>query len=475
VPATPPIALLLACALPLLAAPSLVNPGFEGGLAGWTTSGVRLETAEAHQGSRSLDLQDGWIEQTITGLSPGETHLLGLAYRDSTPEGWILSHARIRIDGQPIAELHNGQENEFLACNSFEFTPTDTSATLRVETIPDGLGRSDDDGFLLDSFAVSVGSPATPPATPWSALTPIADSRGGRRLVNGSFEDPVAAAAADPCNSGPDGNPHLTGTSLPSWLVARENVDVIQWAGSVPDGTHVLDLGGHGPGHILQTITGLDPGKTYTFSLLHARHLYWEDNDMTADLLANGRHIAELRRTSSQTWDDGYELIAFPLLADATGTLTLELRSTIDYRGGGIVIDDLRLAAGGDRFLAWSLDRGVVADPDANDDRDRFDRGLEFLLRLEPGRRDFGDFLEPGPPARLRLPLSGEALAHGFTLDLMTSRDLDDWRPASDPDSGLTLDSDDASPGTDGERLYLIDPSEPTLFWQLKRNTPPPP
>ena len=327
----------------LFADPAGTNPGFENGLTGWTHADVSIETTNAYEGTNCLNLQSGFIEQTVTGLTPGETHTVRLAYM-SQPAIAGLADASVKVDGLEIGQIHTGQTNEYLSCNGFEFTPTATSVVLRIDSMESGTA-----GLLIDLVRIEAGGLPLPPEEAWANLQPIADARGGRALVNGGFESPIGDPATDPDNSGPVGNEHLCGFSLPGWLVTRENVDVIQFGGAnPPEGANALDTGGHGPGGIAQTITGLTPGATYTFSFLHARHLQWGNDPMTGEVLINGTHAASLVRTTDQTWESGYSLVEIPAAAAPDGTLTLEVRSTVPDQGGNIIHDDFRISEGGD-------------------------------------------------------------------------------------------------------------------------------
>ena len=255
-----------------------------------------------------------------------------------------LADASVKIDGVQLGQLHTGQTNEYLSCNGFEFTPAATSAVLRIESLETGSA-----GLLIDLVRIEAGGLPMPPEESWANLQKIADARGGRALVNGGFESPIGNPSTDPDNSGPVGNEHLCGTSLPGWLVTRENVDVIKSAiANPPEGSNALDTGGHGPGGIAQTITGLTPGATYTFSFLHARHLHWGNAPMTGDVLVNGTHTASLVRTIDQTWETGYGLVELPATAGQEGKLTLEVRSTTTDQGGNIIFDDFRISEGGE-------------------------------------------------------------------------------------------------------------------------------
>jgi hypothetical protein len=449
------------------AVPTGTNLGFENNLTGWTWSGVAIETSKVYAGSKSLALRGGFIQQAFTGLGAGERYRVTLAYRDNTPEEWILSHARVRIDGEVIGEIHNGQDDDYLDAGGFEFIAGASTATLRIESLDPGPG-----GLLLDSIAMVAGGLPAAPEHAWSSLTAVSDSLGGRRLANGSFE--MAPEASDPHNYGPAGNPHLAGYSLPHWLVTRESVDLLENDdANAPHGTKSLDAGGDGPGGISQTITGLQAGAAYTFSFLHARHTSWGEDDMTGEVHANGRRVASLVRTIHQTWDDGYGLKEIPVLASAEGTLTVEIRSTTTDRGGNIIYDDVRLKQGGDGFLAWSLHHGVWPDPDGDTDGDGIRDALEFLLGSDPKVRDSlpGMSME-GTQRRLRVPISGLARSAGYSHVLRCSRDLLTWKAATDPDSGVTILSDNSSAGVDGERVYQFEGAEERLFWKHEAAAP---
>ena len=445
------------------AVPTGTNLGFESNLTGWTSSGVTIETSKVHAGSKSLALRGGFIQQGFSGLSPGETHTLKLAYRDNTQESWVLSHARVLIDGEVIAEIHTGQSAEFLFSGGFEFTASSSDALLRIESLEPGPA-----GLLIDSVSIVTGSLPSPPQHAWSGLTQVSDARGGRRLANGSFEQATSDPASDPHNYGPVGNPHLAELSLPGWRVTRENVDVIESDGAMaPHGTKALDTGGHGPGGIAQTITGLQPHACYTFSFLHARHVSWGEEDMTGEVHSNGRLVARLVRTIDQTWEDGYELREIPVLASEAGELTLELRSTTTDQGGNIIYDDVRLRQGGDGFLAWTLHHGLEADPEDDADGDGIDHGLEFIFGTDPHATDTlpGMTSEEGQRL-LKIPISGLSRSADFSHRLWCSRDLNSWKVASEAESGMTLVSDSSAPGANGERVFRIDPPEGRLFWK---------
>ncbi len=450
---------------PLPAAPGGTNLGFEDGLSGWTHGGVAVVADPVHQGSSSLALGGGFIEQALSGCTPGSLHHLRLAYRrEDSAQDWLLGHARIRVDGQVIGEIHNKQTDEFLDPTGFAFIPASATPLLRIESL------SASPGLILDDLRIQPGPLPSPPSESWSNLQVMTDARGGRRLVNGSFEAAVADPAASPEVSGGPWNPHISGDALPGWRVTRENIDLIGSAAGPPDGGWVLDTNGHGNGAIAQTITGLEPGGTYTLSFHYARHTSWGSDPMTAELLANGNVAASLVRTSDQDWDDGYALAEVPLRASAAGVLAIELRSTVTDQGGNIAFDDFRLAAGGDAFAAWAVAKRTEADPAANPDRDPHATGFEFLFGLDPEVRNPAFQADP---EGLVLPLRGDALQQGFDLALELTRDFEHWIPAGDPASGVRAIIDTSAPGSDGTRHYQFNPDEPYLIWRFELVTPP--
>ena len=441
----------------IAAAPVGTNTGFEQGLTGWTNSNVAVETGAAFEGTKRLNLKNGFISQSFSGLVAGQIHKVRLAYIWVGEEG-SLGHARVKIDNAVIGEIHNGQTEEYLSANGFEFTPTATTAELRVESL-----ETSADGLRIDAVWIEAGGMPPPPEEAWGALQVMADARGGRALVNGGFESPIGNPATDPDNSGPPGNEHLSGFSLPGWRVTRENVDVIQFDNAnAPEGANTVDAGGHGPGGIAQTITGLTPGAAYTFSFLHARHIGWGDADMTGEVLANGKIVAQLVRTIQQTWDQPYSLVEIPVIAGQNGKLTFEIRSTTNDQGGNIVFDDFRISEGGDFFGKWAGGYELTASLSGNDDGDGFTNGLEFALGLNPTAIQLGPGLVlDGGFSKLKVPVSGEATAQGFGLRLDCSRDLTDWE-----NHGVTLESDSSVRGITGERVYRFPPGQPRMFWR---------
>jgi hypothetical protein len=447
----------------IAAAPVGANTGFEDGLTGWTNANVAVEAASPFEGSNRLNLKNGFISQTFSGLVAGQIHKVRLAYIWVGAQG-TMGDARVKIDGVTIGEIHNGQTTEYLRANGFEFIPTASTAVLRIDSLETTTA-----GLRIDAVRIESGGMPAPPEQSWANLQVVADARGGRALVNGGFESSIGNPATDPDNSGPVGNEHLSGASLPGWRVTRENVDVIKFdQANAPQLANALDTGGHGPGGIAQTITGLSPGGAYTISFLHARHIYWGTANMTGEVLANGKLVASLVRTINQTWNQPYGLVQIPVIAGQNGKLTLEVRSTITNQGGNIIYDDFRISQGGDFFGKWAGTYGVTASLSGNPDGDAFTNAMEFMLGLDPKARNAGPqvALENGI-SKLRVPVSGEALAQGFKLRLDSSTDLSSWT-----NSEVVLESDSSAPGITGERVYRFPDPRPQLFWRHVLTSP---
>jgi hypothetical protein len=178
-------------------------------------------------------------------------------------------------------------------------------------------------GLLIDRLRIQPGGPPAPPESPF--------------LLNGSFEDPVAGT--------PVGNPHVCGYAVPGWLVTRENVDLITLSAfGAADGDTILDVGGHGPGGIAQTIIGLTPGDTYQLSYAYARHRYWNPPAiLTADVLINGVVVKNLSRSinNSAQVAPNFTYDTIDVVAPSNGKVTIEFRSTALTVGGGITFDDV--------------------------------------------------------------------------------------------------------------------------------------
>jgi hypothetical protein len=205
--------LAIALQLPgsVLAAPVGTNTGFESGLTRTTNANLAVQSGSAFEGSKCLNLQTGYIQQTFSVLVVGQVHKVRLAYI-WTGSDFQLGGARVLIDGSPVGEIHNGQKNEYLSSNGFEFT----TAVQRVESLETtGLG------LRIDAVHIEEGGLPLPPEHVWASLQVAGDARGGRKFVNGGFESAIGNPTTDPDNSGPVGNEHLTGDSLPGCQAAR--------------------------------------------------------------------------------------------------------------------------------------------------------------------------------------------------------------------------------------------------------------
>ncbi|NNF66833.1 MAG: DUF642 domain-containing protein [Gammaproteobacteria bacterium] len=298
-----------------------VSPG--GSISSWTVNSGNVEiVAQGYTGTYALDLngtQPGSIQQNVTDVLAATEYTLYIVWADqsarSTPP--TLATAEILIDGTKIADMRTTADAPFYVdCNGFTFTTTDTDFLLEIRSTTPGSH-----GLLIDHIELQPGPMAEPPVS--------------NQLVNGGFEQPL---------SPPDRDPHVCGFDLPGWLVTQENVDVVTLpAWGPPEGESVLDLGGHGPGGIAQTINGLSAGQTYRLSFQYARHQFWNEVEtLTADVKVNGAVVLALSRNQSQAVPN-WEGQSVDFVAPASGVVTIEFESTSLTVGGGIAIDDLEL------------------------------------------------------------------------------------------------------------------------------------
>jgi hypothetical protein len=288
-----------------------------------TSGNVELLPASVYVpplGNQSLDLngtQPGTIRQVVTGLNPNALYTLYVSYADQSARGTVpeLVTADIYVNATKIGAIRTTQNAPtFITCNGYEFTSS-SSGTAAVDIVSTAAGQY---GAVIDDVRLVPGGLPLPPES--------------GAVVNGSFETPVG------------GDPHLCGDQLPGWRVTQENVDIVG-SGTWPafDGIRSLDLSGHGPGGIAQTVTGLTPGHTYTFSFGYARHLFWGTAPLTADVIVNGVVVAQLTATTAN-YPTNWLTMSLPVVAPADGKITLGFKSTATDTGGGVIVDDIKLS-----------------------------------------------------------------------------------------------------------------------------------
>ena len=299
-------------------------------LRGWTISSgnVELITSKvfsAVEGNQVLDLngnQAGSIVQTIKGLEKSADYTLKFEYADQKDrqrtDQTLLATANIIINGRTVATVRNlSPAPHYIGGIGFGFKST-SKGTATIEFISTTQG---DMGLVIDNLRIEKGPPIAPPVNDY--------------LVNGGFEMKVDSDS---------GNPHIYGEQLPGWLIMQENIDLIaiDRFGS-PSGKWVIDLGGHGPGGIAQTITGLSAGATYRLSALYSRHQSWDQQDpLTGEIFIDDELVLSLNRdklTKAPRW----ERVSHDFRAPADGEITLSLFSTALKVGGGILYDDIKI------------------------------------------------------------------------------------------------------------------------------------
>ena len=299
-------------------------------LKGWNigSGNVEVVTSEVFpvpHGNQALDLngdQPGSIVQTIKGLNKNSDYTLKFEYADQKDRVRAtenqLATAEVIINGKKVATLRNlSAAPNYIGGIGFAFQST-AKGSATIEFVSTTAG---DLGLLIDNLRIEEGLPLSPPVH--------------NHLVNGSFEMKVDSE---------DSNPHLFGEQLPGWLIVRENIDLIAIDDyGTPEGTWVIDLGGHGPGGIAQTITGLVPGAEYRLSMLIARHRWWDHQDpLTGEIFLNDQKVLSLSRNQQQK-APRWEKVIYDFEAPSDGIVRLSLYSTAYKVGGGILYDDIRI------------------------------------------------------------------------------------------------------------------------------------
>ncbi|MFK7803248.1 MAG: putative Ig domain-containing protein [Anaerolineae bacterium] len=324
---------------------------------GTDSNGDRL----AIEGTQSLDLNSSAISQTVSGLTPGQPYILRVDYRveknEGEPRGFAgtVADASVFINGEEmgmglystdVKGIHTNEDRDFIACNGFEFTPLTSTATIIFQS--DETSSTTKNGILLDNVHLIEGKFPTPNEHNLADLDTLPG--GWRELANGGFEQAVLPPTESLENTGAADNPHLCGAGLPGWRVTRESVDLIEAGDPVPPGSVlndniILDVGGHGPGGIGQTLTGLIPNEAYILRFYAARHfVYDEQGDMTSELWSNGVKVADIVRTNDQNYrDHGYLLELVEMTADDDGKITFELFSTVPEKSGNNVFDNFAI------------------------------------------------------------------------------------------------------------------------------------
>ena len=105
------LAVMTLAAAPCAAAPTGINLGFENGNTGWTFHLAGIETGPSHDGTHHADLRNGHIEQTFTGLTPGERHTLRLVehkmdvVRELADRIIVLHQGKLVADGDPATVI----------------------------------------------------------------------------------------------------------------------------------------------------------------------------------------------------------------------------------------------------------------------------------------------------------------------------------------------------------------------------------
>ncbi|MEO8082555.1 MAG: FG-GAP-like repeat-containing protein, partial [Ardenticatenales bacterium] len=319
----------------------VINGSFEMGvnglnqtaIPGWTVTFGKVDVWSGYtrpDGSSSQVELDGspgpgTIEQTITGLEPGQPYYFEFNYGTQGATG---DQARIQVinsGGTPIINQDvtspNGDPNT-KGWEQFRQTftaPADGIAKLHFESLNTNGNASL--GFNVDDVRVA------------KRLTNF--------VVNGDFDSgPVRANATSDING---------------WTVTAGNVDV--WnAYFRPNGSsRYLYLEGNTPGTISQTVNGLTVGQTYTLSFFYSTE--GNTTEQGSVKLIDAASNTILNQTVTSPGDPnnrGWQTFRTTFVEPAGGTIKIELHGlNANGNGGlGLAVDDVRINAAPLNYVA---------------------------------------------------------------------------------------------------------------------------
>lgn len=353
-------------------------------LNGWEIIGGNVELIstdvfQAADGNFVLDLngdQPGSIKQVVSGLKRDHHYHLKFEYADQKQRvrtaTALLATADLFINDEKVSTLRNlSPAPDYIGGIGFGFkTTSDGSAALEFVSTTSG-----GEGLVIDNLSIVEGEPLAPPIH--------------NHLVNGSFEMKVDDESD---------NPHIFGEQLPGWLIMKENIDLIAIDGyGTPDGKWVIDLGGHGPGGIAQTIGELTPGAEYRLSMLYARHQWWEEEDpLTGEIYLNDELVLTLSR-DSLTKAPRWEKVVHDFVAPPDGKVTLSMFSTAYKVGGGILYDDIKIEKISELKHAKKI-RVLIVDGFSNH---QWDTNTEYLQEILQSSGKFDVSVSTCPNPRL--------------------------------------------------------------------------
>ena len=308
----------------------VVNGSFEMGpeglnitsIPGWTIASGKVDLWNGYfnpDGSTSeIDLAGtpgpGVIEQTITGLTAGQSYFFEFSYSANTfateqAKVQVLDGATSLIDQTVTAAGHPYSAGWQQFRQSFT-APASGSVKLRFQDL--SVDPYTSHGVIID------------------------DVRVARRLINyvlnGSFE------------AGPHG---LNTTIIPNWTVESGRVD-IHAAYFHPDrSTGELDLAGSpGPGIVRQTVSGLTPGQSYIFEFDYTVNAFPNEQAKVQVLDGGTALIDQTVTTNGDANQKGWKHFRQSFTAPTGGSVTLRFQdlSTDVFTSHGILVDNVRVA-----------------------------------------------------------------------------------------------------------------------------------
>jgi gliding motility-associated-like protein len=137
----------------------------------------------------------------------------------------------------------------------------------------------------------------------------------------------------------------LAGQSYCDWEILSGSIDLLSpnfsnWASGNPNGaSQFIDLNGNEPGVIATTLTGMQPGHTYTLTFWYARN--GNTPSASADVLIAGGAWLNESFTATNHGADGWLEMCYTFVAQAA-TAELRLVGT-NQSASGVILDDFNL------------------------------------------------------------------------------------------------------------------------------------